>query len=279
MQFLIKITFLWIGIGVVVGDIATAVTLGGCPLENRVKMVAYDSDCENLGICVFSDTYTCDVKDGKMTGATTWLGIAGGVLMVLLMSYKVNSSFIIGIMFITIISWFKGTDVSYFEDDVYDIGGSGESRFNYFVKIVNVESLDKITGQYSDDVKGIATALFTFLYVDFLDTSGTLFGLANQMNIVDENGDFPGSRFAFTSDALATIFGSIYGVSPVTSYIESAAGVQAGARTGLASVFVAFFFFLSIFFAPILASIPPWASGPALILAGMFYIGKLYFIS
>jgi len=256
------------GIGVVVGDIATAVTLGGCPLENRIPMVAYDEDCETLGICVFSDTYTCDVLDGKMTGATTWLGIVGGLIMVILMCYKVQSSFIVGILFVTIISWFKGTDVSYFEDDVFNIGGTGEARFDYFSKIVSIEGLDKIAGQYSSEVKGIATALFTFLYVDFLDTSGTLFGLANQMDIVDENGDFPGSKYAFSSDALATIFGSALGVSPATSYIESAAGVEAGARTGLSSVFIAFFFFLSIFFAPILASIPPWAAGPALILSG-----------
>jgi len=257
------------GIGVVVGDIATAVTLGGCPLENRVPMVAYDDTCANLGICVTSDNYTCDVFDGKMTSAPTWLGIGGGLLMVILLCYKVHSSFIIGISFVTIISWFRGTNVSYFEDGVFNTGGSGEARYDYFVKIVNVESMDKITGEYSDDLNGIATALFTFLYVDFLDTSGTLFGLANQMNIVDENGDFPGSTAAFSADALSTIFASIFGMSPVTSYIESAAGVEAGAKTGLSNMFVAFFFFLSIFFAPILASIPPWASGSALILAGV----------
>lgn len=256
------------GIGVVVGDIATAVTLGGCPLENRTPMVAYDDACANLGICVTSDNYTCDVEKGKMTGATTWIGIVGGLLMVILMAYRVKSAFIVGIVFVTVISWFKGTDVSYFEDDVYDIGGSGESRYEYFKQVVKIEPLDMITGEYSSDFGGVATALFTFLYVDFLDTSGTLFGLANQMDLVDEDGNFEGSTAAFSSDALATIFASIFGMSPVTSYIESAAGVEAGARTGLSSVFVAFFFFLSIFFAPILASIPPWASGSALILAG-----------
>jgi len=256
------------GIGVVVGDIATAVTLGGCPLDKRTPMVALDPLCDAGIFCLTSDNYTCDNLDGRMTSWTTWIGIFGGLIMVICLSYKINSAFVIGISFVTIISWFRGTDVSYFEDDVYNIGGSGDDRFEYFKQIVKVESMEKITGKHSSDFGGIATALFTFLYVDFLDTSGTLFGLANQMNIVDENGDFPGSRQAFCSDALATIFGSIFGMSPVTSYIESAAGVQAGARTGLSSVFVAFFFFLSIFFAPILASIPPWASGGALILAG-----------
>ena len=73
---------------------------------------------------------------------------------------------------------------------------------------------------------------------------------------------------AFSSDAIATIVGSLFGLSPVTSYIESVAGVEAGAKTGLTAVIVGFYFFLSIFFAPIIASIPPWATGGALIIVG-----------
>lgn len=93
--------------------------------------------------------------------------------------------------------------------------------------------------------------------------------MAHSMGFVDkETGDFPNSRRAFAADALATMFGSMFGVSPVTSYIESAAGVEAGSRTGLTAVFVGLFFFCSIFFAPILASIPPWASGGALVIVG-----------
>merc|ERR1712151_1325433 len=88
------------------------------------------------------------------------------------------------------------------------------------------------------------------------------------MGISDENGDFPKSRQAFAVDALATMLGSLFGLSPVTSYIESAAGVEAGSRTGLTAVFCGIFFFFSIFFAPILASIPPWAIGGALIIVG-----------
>lgn len=88
------------------------------------------------------------------------------------------------------------------------------------------------------------------------------------MGYVDEEGNFPRSRQAFAVDALSTMFGSIFGLSPVTSFIESGAGVETGARTGLCAVFCALFFILSIFFAPIIASIPPWASGGALIIVG-----------
>jgi len=89
------------------------------------------------------------------------------------------------------------------------------------------------------------------------------------MGIADrETGDFPGSRFAFASDAIATVVGSVFGLSPVTSYIESGAGVEVGAKTGLTAVFVGIFFLCSIFFAPIIASIPPWATGGSLIIVG-----------
>lgn len=93
--------------------------------------------------------------------------------------------------------------------------------------------------------------------------------LASTLGFVDrETGDFPKSRAAFAADALATMFGSIFGLSPVTSYIESASGVEAGSRTGLTAVICGFYFFISIFFAPIIASIPPWATGGALIIVG-----------
>jgi adenine/guanine/hypoxanthine permease len=88
------------------------------------------------------------------------------------------------------------------------------------------------------------------------------------MGLLDENGDFPRSKWAFTADALATFCGSFFGLSPVTSYIESGAGVATGSRTGLTAIIVGFFFFLSIFFAPLIASIPPWATGGSLIIVG-----------
>ena len=95
------------------------------------------------------------------------------------------------------------------------------------------------------------------------------------MGIVDENGDFPNSRIAFSADGVATMFGALLGLSPVTSYIESGAGVTAGSRTGLTAVFCGIFFLLSLFFAPIIASIPPWASGGALIIVGSMMCSSL----
>jgi AGZA family xanthine/uracil permease-like MFS transporter len=251
------------GLGLVVSDIATAVTLGGCPVDKRTYIVAYDDACANEGICISSDAYTCDVLGGKMTSATTWLGIVGLVLMVVFLAYKKTSGIIFGILFVTFVSWFRNTAVTYFPYTV-----EGDARFEYFRQIVAVEPMDMILAKYSSDLQGAAVALLTFLYVDFLDTTGTLLGLVSHMNLLDENGDFPRSKLAFSADAIATIIGSVFGLSPVTSYIESAAGVEAGGRTGLTALFAGLYFALAIVFAPIFASIPPWATGGSLIIVG-----------
>lgn len=251
------------GIGAVVGDIATAVTLGGCPEDKRVPLVAYDAACENEGICVFSDNYTCDVEGGIMTSGTTWLGILGMMIIAISLAYKSKLSFVYGIALVTIISWFRGTTVTYFPDNP-----AGNARFEYFKKVVDVTGLDQIITPFTSDLANAGLALFTMLYVDFLDTSGTLLGIVNSMGMIDEEGNFPKSTQAYAVDALSTMFGSLFGLSPITSYIESGAGVEAGSKTGLTAVICAFYFFISIFFAPILASIPPWAIGGALILVG-----------
>ena len=252
------------GIGVVVSDIATAVTLGGCPEENRTPIVALTDSCRaNTMTCVESDAYTCDDLGGVMTSGTAWLGILGLLIMAIMLAYKNNKAFVAGIGLITVISWFRNTAVTYFPDT-----DEGDARFDYFKQVVSIESLDKVLTPYTGELGEVGVALITFLYVDFLDTSGTLLALASSMGYVDENGDFPRSKWAFAADALATMFGSLFGLSPVTSYIESGSGVEAGARTGLAAVICGFFFFLSIFFAPIIASIPPWATGGALIVVG-----------
>jgi len=252
------------GIGVVVGDIATGVTLGGCPEENRTPMVAYDDSCKaDPYTCVFSDNYTCDVNGGFMSSGTTWIGILGMMIIAIAMAYKSKMAFIYGVGFVTIISWFRGTAVTYFPDTE-----AGDARFDYFKKVVDVTGLDLIFAPFTSELKGAGLALFTMLYVDFLDTSGTLLGIVNSMDMIDEEGNFPKSTQAYAVDAAATMIGSIFGLSPITSYIESGAGVEAGAKTGLTAVICAFYFFISIFFAPILANIPPWAIGGALILVG-----------
>jgi len=258
------------GLGIVVSDIATAVTLGGCPEADRTPMVAYDELCKTAGICVFSDAYTCDNSGGIMTSGTTWIGLLGMMIMAIMIAYKKNSGIIVGILFVTFISWFRFTPVSFFPDT--DLG---DLRFEYFSKVVSVEPMNLITAQFSGNLKSAGVALVTFFFIDFLDTTGTMLAVVSSVGILDEKGDFPKSRQAFAVDAVATMIGSIFGLSPITSYIESAAGVEAGGRTGLTAIICGFYFLIAIFFAPILSSVPAWATGGALVIIGAFMCRNL----
>jgi adenine/guanine/hypoxanthine permease len=155
------------GIGVVVSDIATAVTLGGCPENKRTKLVALTESCLNDTLtCVTSDAYTCDVLGGVMTSGTVWVGILGLLVIVILLAYKNRSAFIVGISFITIISWFRNTAITYFPDTP-----TGDERFDYFTQVVRVEPINQLLVNFTSDLNGVAVALITFVYIDFLDTS------------------------------------------------------------------------------------------------------------
>src|SRR6476661_4888530 len=112
---------------------------------------------------------------------------------------------------------------------------------------------------------GIATVTFIFLFVDLFDNTGTLVGVAHRAGLLDEHGKLPRIGRVFIADSLAAMGGALLGTSTVTSYIESAAGVKAGGRTGLTGVTVAILFLLTLFFAPLAGSVPAYATAPALL--------------
>jgi adenine/guanine/hypoxanthine permease len=114
---------------------------------------------------------------------------------------------------------------------------------------------------------GLLEIIFVFLFVDLFDNVGTLVGVCEQGGFV-KDGKIPRVGRALVSDAVGTIFGALTGTSTVTSYIESAAGVAAGARTGLSNLVVAGLFLLAVFFAPLAAAVPGYATAPALMLVG-----------
>lgn len=109
---------------------------------------------------------------------------------------------------------------------------------------------------------------FTFLFTDMFDTIGTLMGVAEQAKLVDEEGNIPNVKNALLADAVGTVAGACLGTSTVTSYVESSAGVAAGAKTGLASVVTAGMFLLALLFTPLFALVPSCATAPALIFVG-----------
>lgn len=122
---------------------------------------------------------------------------------------------------------------------------------------------------------GMISVIFAFLFVDLFDTAGTLVGVAQRGGLLDENGKLPRLNRALMADSTATMSGAVLGTSSTTSYIESASGIAAGGRTGLTSVVVAILFLISLFFAPLAASIPVFATAGALLYVAVLMCGTL----
>ena len=122
---------------------------------------------------------------------------------------------------------------------------------------------------------GLVSVIFAFLFVDLFDTSGTLVGVAQKADLLDKDGKMPRLGRALMADSTATMAGAALGTSTTTSYIESAAGISAGGRTGLTACVVAALFLLSLFFAPLAGSVPAYATAPALLFVAVLMMSAL----
>ncbi|KAI0407480.1 xanthine/uracil permease family protein-like protein [Xylaria palmicola] len=244
------------GIGAITGGFTTPLAIGGCPPE----MLDGSAECSG----------------GIMTNPAMWIGIfLGGVLVAFLMAFKVKSAIIIGIGLVSILSWPRNTSFTYFPYTT-----EGESRYEFFRQIVAFHPIETTLAVQQWNLQGtsgaqFALALVTFLYVDIIDCTATLYSMAKFCGVVEDNGDFPRSTVAYCTDAACISIGSLFGCSPVTAFIESGAGIAEGGRTGLTAISTGFCFLVSLFFAPILASIPPWATGGTLILVGCLMIRQV----
>jgi len=112
---------------------------------------------------------------------------------------------------------------------------------------------------------GLLTVIFAFFFVDLFDTAGTLVGVCTRAGLLDSDGRLARLREALVADSVATVAGAAFGTSTTTSYVESAAGTNAGGRTGLVAVVVAVLFLLALFFAPLATTVPAYATAPALV--------------
>lgn len=122
---------------------------------------------------------------------------------------------------------------------------------------------------------GLLSVIFAFLFVDLFDTSGTLVGVAQKANLLDKDGKMPKLGRALLADSTATMAGAALGTSTTTSYIESAAGISAGGRTGLTACVVAVLFLLALFFAPLAGAVPAFATAPALLFVAVLMMSSL----
>jgi len=117
---------------------------------------------------------------------------------------------------------------------------------------------------------GVISTILVLMFVDLFDTAGTLVGVTQRAGLMTEDGKLPRLRQALVADSSASLVGSLLGTSNTTSYIESAAGVEAGGRTGLVALVVAGLFLLAIVFAPLANSVPGFATAPALVLVACY---------
>ena len=189
---------------------------------------------------------------GDLGAHSTLLAIAGFLVMVALDRLKVPGAIIIAILAATAAGVLLG--VSGFAG----LASAPPSLAPTFLQLDLAGAL-KI---------GLVSIIFVFFFVDLFDNTGTLVGVAHRAGLIGKDGKIPRLNRIFIADSTATIAGSLLGTSTVTSYIESAAGVRAGGRTGLVGVVVAIFFLLSLFLSPLAATVPEYATAPALLFVG-----------
>lgn len=205
---------------------------------------------KNLGLVVANEATL--VALGPIT-TPVLIGIVGLVVSMVLEIKQVKGGMLIGIIISTILAFITGNVAV--PNQVVSLPPS----------IAPIAMKLDILGALKLSLIG---PIFSFMFVDLFDTLGTLISCSKQMGMVDENGHIKGLGRMLYTDVSATIFGSMMGTSTVTTFVESAAGVAVGARTGLASVVTAVMFLGALFFSPIVGVVPGYATAPALIIVG-----------
>jgi len=215
---------------------------------------------KSAGIVV-SDPATF-VSLGHLNDPNVLVAIIGFFIIATLFAMKVPGAIMIGILASTLIGALPAFEVTKYQGIV----GKIPSVAPTFMKMdFNLQALGSAT---------FWMVVFTFFFVDFFDTVGTLTGLAEATGFT-KNGEFPRASRAYLADAVGTSVGAMFGTSTVTTYIESSAGVAEGGRTGLTAVTVAVLMLLMLFFSPLAMTVPAAATAPALIFVGVLMMKSL----
>ena len=188
------------------------------------------------------------------------LALGGLLLMAVLEAYKVTGALLIGILAVTAAA--VGLDL-------VALPGAFVST---------PPSIAPIFGQFDFSMlnqPNFWVIMFTFFFVDFFDTVGTLVGVCNRSGLLDEDGNLPNARGALLADAIGTTAGAVLGTSTVTSYVESASGIAQGGRTGLSALVTGVLFLAALFFTPIVGMVPGYATAPALVIVGIYMMMSL----
>jgi AGZA family xanthine/uracil permease-like MFS transporter len=223
---------------------------------------------QNSGIVVRNEATMLAL--GNLKEITTLLTLFGVILTVLLLVKKVRGAILWGILatyLVGLICQFTGLYVVNPELGMYSLIPAGilstpPSLAPIFLKFEFSQILSI----------NFVMVVFTFLFVDLFDTLGTLIGVSTKAGFLNEKGELPRVKQALMSDAIATTAGAIFGTSTTTTYVESAAGVADGGRTGLTAMTTGVLFLLALVFSPVISVIPSFATAPALIIVGLFMI-------
>ncbi len=208
---------------------------------------------KNLGVIVQGTEATL-VQAGELSG-TVLIGLCGLIVMAFLEMKKVKGSLLIGIIFATALAAAFG----------YIHRPEQWISMNLDIRAVAFH-LD-ILGALKWSLFG---SIFTLMFIDMFDSVGTLVACCHQANMVDEENHIRGLDRLLGIDALATMIGAVLGTSTTTAYLESAAGIEQGGRTGLTSIVTGIMFLLALLFVPIVGIVPGYATAPALIMVGLF---------
>src|SRR5213080_409767 len=205
------------------------------------------------------------VSLGSLTAPTAALAMLGLLVIAALQARGVRGAILLGILLTAAIAWVSG--LSHFSPGAYSLSDLSAAAFKLDVR------------QALNWKGGVGLSLleivFVFLFVDMFDNIGTLVAVTKKAGLIAPDGSIPRMNRILLSDSTAMLLGALVVTSPVTSYIESAAGIAVGARTGLTSVVVGMLFLTTLFFAPLVQAIPTAATAPALILVGALMMGAL----
>jgi AGZA family xanthine/uracil permease-like MFS transporter len=221
----------------------------------------------NAGMIVKSDATL--VTLGDVRSPATLVSLAGLIITAFLVARKIRGALLMGVLATTAIA-------------IVARVSPPPTGLGSFVTLRNpIASLQSTAFQL--DIRGalkvgLIPILFSFTFVDLFDNIGTLVGVARKAGLLDERGQLPRIGKALFADSLGTMFGALMGTSTVTSYIESAAGIAEGGRTGLTAVVVSLLFVLALVFSPLVGLIPPQATAPVLILVGVMMMSEIVHI-
>jgi AGZA family xanthine/uracil permease-like MFS transporter len=213
---------------------------------------------KNLGV-VIHDPITF-VSAGPMT-ITVLIGLVGMLVMIVFEMKKIAGGLVIGILASTILAVLFDKQVQIPQQ---------------FISLnLNIQKIAFQLDILSALKWSLLGTIFTLTFIDMFDSVGTLIACCHQANMIDKKGKIKGLNRLLSIDAVATVIGALLGTSTITAYVESAAGIEQGGRSGLTSIVTGLLFLIALLFVPIVAIVPLYATAPALIMVGLFMMKEV----